>query len=74
MWRANKWPPRIALSEFYNKALSDNMDVQAEYVAWRQSRVSGLPVKHQSPELSRDPATEQCIINPELSGGFLNWH
>ena len=42
MWRANEGPPpRIALNEFYNKALSDSMDVQAEYVAWRQNRVSG---------------------------------
>ena len=42
MWRANAGGPggrKIALPEFYNARLSDRMDVQAEYVAWRQSRV-----------------------------------
>ena len=42
MWRANILEPgkrKIALTEFYNAQLSDHMDVQAEYIAWRQLRV-----------------------------------
>lgn len=42
MWRANEAPDhsrKVAQAEFYNAALSDAMDVQAEYIAWRQNRV-----------------------------------
>ena len=41
LWQANERPRRkVALAEFYNAPLSDAMDVQAEYIAWRQIGVS----------------------------------
>ena len=40
MFGANERQARkVAFSEFYNQALSDSMDVQDEYIAWRRSKV-----------------------------------
>jgi hypothetical protein len=48
MFGANERHARkVAFSEFYNQALSDSMDVQDEYIAWRRAKVRACSLASQ---------------------------